>query len=142
VQHSLLVGIVDSKADGVKKMHNVGTGEKLALMRWAVKIVRQCRSLNIFEDNVGYWAVRLRISGNLEAMYLHDVGMLEASNHAPFLLETCQELRILLQVGIKYLDGNKAHQYRVKRFPDLRHATFAEACKQLIFSEILLRTHT
>src|SRR5439155_24624022 len=73
MHHAMLMGIVNSTADGVKEMDNVGCRWEVSCVRGCTNILSQSRSVNIVHDHVGQTAIVFRIRRGLEVMNLHNI---------------------------------------------------------------------
>ena len=59
-------------------------------------------------------------------MNLYDVRMMKGSNKLCFALETCDEVRVFLQVRMENLNGDVALQLSIACLPNLGHATLSQ----------------
>src|SRR5205814_6573308 len=108
VNHAALVSIVDGLADGAKEVNDLGRGGKFSLLGCATDVVGQCLPLYIFHDHIGDGTLRLWRVRDLEVMDLHNVTMMHGGHDPGFPLEAFHKIRIVLQVSMEELDGDKA----------------------------------
>src|SRR5713226_9551287 len=75
--------------------------------------------------------------GYLEVMNLYDVRMMKGSNKLCFALETCDEVRVFLQVRMENLNGDVALQLSIASLQNLRHTTLSQPLQQFVFPKTL-----
>src|SRR5450759_870583 len=70
-------------------------------------------------------------------MNLHDIRVMEGSNKLRFTLETCDEVRVFLQIRVENFNGDVTLQQRIASLPDLCHPTLSQTLQKLVFPKTL-----
>src|SRR5437763_12173127 len=86
VNHTLPVGIVNSKTDRCEKMNELSRGWKFSPGRCTSDIIFQGPTLDIVHHHIRHRRPRFRGMGYLEVMNLYDVRMMKGSNKLCFAL--------------------------------------------------------
>src|SRR2546421_4028009 len=118
-------------------MSDIGCRGKSPYTRGAIDIFSQRLTFDIVHDDVDMGVFGLRGLGNLEIVYLHNVGMVERSDDACLAFKTSQKVGIILQISMKNSDSDKALQLGIVSLPEFGHATVPQTLTQFILSKTL-----
>src|SRR5437016_690831 len=98
MNHSVLMGVVDSYTDGCGEMNHVDSRRKLSCARCVTNIVSKSPPLDIVHYDVSLQIIRSSRAKDLVIKDLYNVGMAERGNNRHFALKTCNEVRVDLQI--------------------------------------------